>query len=52
MTTNTSEKGLEALIIAQMTGGPRDYDAVQLRELAKRSDDIDQTRRLPALAAV
>src|SRR5260221_13520252 len=29
-----------------------DYDAVQLRELAKRSDDADQTRRLLALAAV
>src|SRR5258707_3726378 len=29
-----------------------DYDAVQLRELAKRSADADQTRRLLALAAV
>ena len=29
-----------------------DYDAGQLRELAKRSDDADQTRRLLALAAV
>jgi len=29
-----------------------DYDAVQLRELAKRSDDADQTRRLLALAAI
>ena len=28
------------------------YDAVQLRELAKRSADADQTRRLLALAAV
>jgi transposase len=29
-----------------------DYDAVRLRELAKRSEDADQTRRLLALAAV
>jgi len=30
----------------------RDYEAVQLRELAKRSDDAGQTRRLLALAAI
>ena len=29
-----------------------DYDAVLLRELAKRSDDADQVRRLLALAVV
>jgi transposase len=29
-----------------------DYDAVQLRELAKRSADADQTRRLLALASI
>src|SRR5258708_26810829 len=29
-----------------------DYDAARLRELAKRSEDADQTRRLLALAAV
>jgi transposase len=29
-----------------------DYDAPRLRELAKRSEDADQTRRLMALAAV
>lgn len=30
----------------------QDYDAGQLRELAKRSGDADQTRRLLALAAI
>ena len=29
-----------------------DYDAVLVRELAKRSDDADQVRRLLALAVV
>ena len=29
-----------------------DYDAAQLRELAKRSEDADQTRRLLALAVI
>ena len=29
-----------------------DYDAGQLRQLAKRSDDADQTRRLLSLAAI
>src|ERR1700693_6205900 len=29
-----------------------DYDAARLRELAKRSDDANQTRRLLALAAI
>ena len=29
-----------------------DYDADQLRALAKQSDDADQTRRLMALAVV
>jgi len=29
-----------------------DFDAVELRRLAKRSDDADQTRRLLALAAI
>ena len=29
-----------------------DYNAVRLRELAKRSDDADQTRRLLALAVI
>src|SRR5229473_3543134 len=29
-----------------------DYDAARLRELAKRSGDADQTRRLLALAAI
>jgi len=29
-----------------------DYTAARLRELAKRSDDADQTRRLLALAVI
>ncbi len=29
-----------------------DYDAARLRELAKRSEDANQTRRLLALAAI
>src|ERR1700691_4829710 len=29
-----------------------DYDADRLRQLARRSDDADQTRRLLALAAI
>jgi hypothetical protein len=32
--------------------GSGDYNAAQLRELAKRSDDANQTRRLLALAAI
>lgn len=38
--------------MAAAVGVRGDYDAVQLRELAKRSADADQTRRLLALAAI
>src|SRR5260370_2268237 len=38
--------------MAAAIGVRGDYDAVRLRELAKRSDDANQTRRLLALAAI
>src|ERR1700719_2731075 len=38
--------------MAAAIGGRGDYDAARLRELAKRSDDANQTRRLLALAAI
>ena len=38
--------------MAAAVGLRADYDAAQLRELAKRSEDADQTRRLLALAVV
>src|SRR5260370_41155723 len=38
--------------MAAAIGVRGDYNAVQLRELAKRSDDANQTRRLLALAAI
>jgi len=38
--------------MAAAVGLRADYDAVQLRSLAKRSKDADQTRRLLALAVV
>ena len=38
--------------MASAVGLRADYDAAQLRELAKRSEDADQTRRLLALALV
>jgi transposase len=44
-------KRLEVAMAAAITLR-EDYDARQLRGLAKRSDDADQTRRLLALAAI
>src|SRR5437879_13370847 len=38
--------------MAAAIGVRGDYDAARLRELAKRSDDANQTRRLLALAAI
>src|SRR5216684_8826005 len=38
--------------MAAAIGVRGDYDAAQLRELAKRSEDANQTRRLLALAAI
>lgn len=38
--------------MAAAIGLRADYDAARLRELAKRSEDADQTRRLLALAVV
>jgi hypothetical protein len=38
--------------MASAVGVRGDYEAVQLRELAKRSEDANQTRRLLALAAI
>ena len=38
--------------MAAAVGVPGDYDAVRLHELAKRSADAAQTRRLLALAAI
>ena len=38
--------------MAAAIGVRRDYEAAQLRELAKRSEDAAQTRRLLALAAI
>ena len=38
--------------MAAAIGVRGDYDAARLRELAKRSEDANQTRRLLALAAI
>src|ERR1700693_2735727 len=38
--------------MAGAIGGRGDYDALRLRDLAKRSDDAGQTRGLLALAAI
>src|SRR5258708_13427336 len=38
--------------MAAAIGVRGDYNAARLRELAKRSDDANQTRRLLALAAI
>src|SRR5216683_5464666 len=38
--------------MAAAIGVREDYDAARLRELAKRSEDANQTRRLLALAAI
>src|SRR6266849_5545957 len=38
--------------MAAAIGVRGDYEAARLRELAKRSDDANQTRRLLALAAI
>ena len=47
-------RGDVPLVVAMAAAVPlrSDFDAAQLRALAKRSDDADQTRRLLAVAAI